>query len=67
MGGWYRAQIVSLDEEAGTSTVRFLDYGGYLTMESTNLRQIRADLLALPFQAVECYLANVAPAGIFVL
>ncbi|XP_073983714.1 A-kinase anchor protein spoonbill [Rhodnius prolixus] len=62
MGGWYRAQIVSLDEEAGTSTVRFLDYGGYLTMESTNLRQIRADLLALPFQAVECYLANVAPA-----
>uniref|UniRef100_A0A224XLB2 Putative a-kinase anchor protein 1 mitochondrial-like isoform x1 n=1 Tax=Panstrongylus lignarius TaxID=156445 RepID=A0A224XLB2_9HEMI len=62
MGGWYRAQIVSLDEEAGNSTVRFLDYGGYLTMESSNLRQIRADLLALPFQAVECYLANVAPA-----
>lgn len=62
MGGWYRAQIVSLDEEAGNSTVRFLDYGGYLTMESSNLRQIRADLLSLPFQAVECYLANVAPA-----
>ncbi|KAK9504050.1 hypothetical protein O3M35_010487 [Rhynocoris fuscipes] len=62
MGGWYRAQIINLDEEAGTSTVRFLDYGGYLTLDSSNLRQIRADLLALPFQAVECYLANVAPA-----
>lgn len=62
MGGWYRAQVLSVDEENGTSYVRFLDYGGYLVLQSTCLRQIRGDLLTLPFQAVECYLANVAPA-----
>ncbi|XP_014252448.1 KH domain-containing protein akap-1 [Cimex lectularius] len=60
-GGWYRAQIIDVDEENSTSTVRFLDYGGYLLLASSNLRQIRGDLLNFPFQAVECYLANVKP------
>lgn len=61
MGGWYRAQIVEVDSSGESCTVRFLDYGGYLSVESSSLRQIRGDLLMLPFQAVECYLANVAP------
>uniref|UniRef100_A0A1B6G7Z0 Tudor domain-containing protein n=1 Tax=Cuerna arida TaxID=1464854 RepID=A0A1B6G7Z0_9HEMI len=62
-GGWYRAQILSVDEEAHTSHIKFLDYGGFLTVENSSLRQIRGDFLLLPFQAVECGLANVVPAG----
>uniref|UniRef100_A0A0A9YJ96 A-kinase anchor protein 1, mitochondrial n=1 Tax=Lygus hesperus TaxID=30085 RepID=A0A0A9YJ96_LYGHE len=62
MGGWYRAQIISVSEEERTAYVRFLDYGGFLVVDAASLRQIRGDLLTLPFQAVECYLANVAPA-----
>lgn len=61
MDGWYRAQIVSVDEETETCEVRFLDYGGYLSLSTACLRAVRADFLTLPFQAVECYLANVAP------
>ncbi|KAF6204352.1 hypothetical protein GE061_002693 [Apolygus lucorum] len=62
MGGWYRAQIISVNEEERSAYVRFLDYGGFLVVDAASLRQIRGDLLTLPFQAVECYLANVAPA-----
>lgn len=63
MGGWYRAQIVAVDEEMETCDVRFLDYGGYLTLNTTCLRAVRADFLTLPFQAIECLLANIAPVG----
>ena len=41
--------------------VRYVDYGGYSDLPVTALRQIRADFLTLPFQAVECYLANLSP------
>lgn len=58
---WYRVQIVSYDSESGTCDVKFLDYGGYSTMAASDLRQIRSDFLSLPFQAVECYLANISP------
>lgn len=61
MDGWYRAQIVSVHEETETCNVRFLDYGGYLTLNTSCLRAVRADFLTLPFQAVECFLANIAP------
>lgn len=64
MGGWYRAQIISIDEKSNSCDVKFLDYGGYLTVDFLSLRQIRGDFLMLPFQAIECYLANVVPAGI---
>lgn len=63
MGGWYRAQIISVDEKSNSCDVKFLDYGGYLTVDASSLRQIRGDFLMLPFQAIECYLANVVPAG----
>ncbi|XP_054271877.1 A-kinase anchor protein 1, mitochondrial-like isoform X2 [Macrosteles quadrilineatus] len=62
-GGWYRAQIMTVDEETNTTEVKFLDYGGYMTVDNSCLRQIRGDFLMLPFQAVECVLANVVPAG----
>nr|CAD7202697.1 unnamed protein product [Timema douglasi] len=63
MGGWYRAMVVSVDEESDTCDVKFVDYGGYQTVENSALRQIRSDFMMLPFQATECYLANVSPVG----
>lgn len=54
------------EKEAASSSsfdayVRFVDYGGYAYVPLTSLRQIRSDFIALPFQAVECYLAYMAP------
>ncbi|KAJ9574991.1 hypothetical protein L9F63_007819, partial [Diploptera punctata] len=63
MGGWYRAQVVSAEPESEQCDIKFVDYGGYMTIECSLLRQIRSDFMTLPFQAAECYLACVAPIG----
>jgi len=60
-GGWYRCQVVSVDEAAQQCDIKYLDYGGYHTLPIDDLRQIRTDFLSLPFQAIECYLANISP------
>ncbi|XP_034252365.1 A-kinase anchor protein 1, mitochondrial isoform X2 [Thrips palmi] len=61
--GWYRAQVVSTNEESQTSEIKFVDYGGYMPVGNSVLRQIRQDFMTLPFQATECYLANIKPSG----
>ena len=60
-GGWYRAQVVSAENELQQVTVKFLDYGGYAELPASSLRQIRLDFMSLPFQGAECYLANIIP------
>lgn len=66
---WYRAMVVQVicpdlfqgvevEEEV---VVRFVDYGGYRPFPASSLRMIRQEFLSLPFQAIECFLANVAP------
>jgi A-kinase anchor protein 1 len=55
--------VVAVDEETDSCDIKFVDYGGYSTVNSSVLRQIRGDFMTLPFQAVECYLANVTPLG----
>lgn len=60
-GGWYRCQVVSVDSSSQQCDIKFLDYGGYHTLSLDDLRQIRTDFLTLPFQAIECYLANISP------
>lgn len=60
-GGWYRCQVVSVDLPSAQCDIKFLDYGGYHTLPIEDLRQIRTDFLSLPFQAIECYLANISP------
>lgn len=60
-GAWYRAMITSQEDENGECTIRFVDYGGYAQMPVTSLKQIRTDFMTLPFQAVECFLANITP------
>lgn len=62
-GSWYRATVLSFDEDAGSALIRFLDYGGFTDVPHTQLRQIRGDFILLPFQAAECMLANVEPIG----
>jgi len=57
-GGWYRCQVVYYDDVEDVCDVKYIDYGGYDTVPADSLRQIRTDFLTLPFQAIECYLAN---------
>jgi A-kinase anchor protein 1 len=72
--GWHRAMITNYrsleemsqqmsdySESCGLATIKFLDYGGYLTLPCNHLRQLRSDFMNLPFQAVECYLDGVYP------
>lgn len=58
---WYRVQIIS--QIADSYIVKFLDYGGYTCIESSELRQIRADFMTMPFQAIECVMSNIQPTG----
>lgn len=41
--------------------IKYVDYGGYSRVSSAMLKQIRSDFMTLPFEAVECYLANITP------
>lgn len=54
---------VGADEEDYEVEICYVDYGGYSRVPVSCLRQIRADFMSLPFQAIECLLANVAPAN----
>uniref|UniRef100_A0A0K0D1W4 Tudor domain-containing protein n=1 Tax=Angiostrongylus cantonensis TaxID=6313 RepID=A0A0K0D1W4_ANGCA len=73
LGAWFRAVTVNYNIETDEVMLRFVDYGGYTLLPRSELRQIRhlnslfslvfyrTDLMSLPFQAVECYLAHVQP------
>lgn len=61
---WYRVQIVSHNSQTKSCVVKYLDFGGYLTITSSELRQIHADFMSVPFQAIECVMSNIrAPDG----
>jgi len=60
MGGWFRA-VVTKVYDSEECDVMFVDYGGFSRLPVSSLRQIRYDFMSLPFQASECYLANVEP------
>ncbi|ESN93761.1 hypothetical protein HELRODRAFT_103283 [Helobdella robusta] len=60
-GYWYRCQVVQVYPDADNCDVKLVDYGGYIVVSATTLKQIRSDFMNLPFQAIECYLANVIP------
>lgn len=63
-GNWYRVQIISHNSSTKTCLVKYLDFGGYLTVTSSDLRQIHADFMTVPFQAIECVMSNIcAPNG----
>ncbi|KAK0041002.1 A-kinase anchor protein 1 mitochondrial [Biomphalaria pfeifferi] len=60
-GCWYRAMIMGPENEDGETQVKFVDYGGYAVLPVSSLKQIRTDFMSLPFQAVECFMANITP------
>ncbi|XP_068271377.1 tudor and KH domain-containing protein [Nyctibius grandis] len=59
---WYRARVLGLLEN-GNFDLYYLDFGDNGEVPGTALRALRSDFLSLPFQAIECSLAGVAPAG----
>uniref|UniRef100_A0A8R1I621 Tudor domain-containing protein n=1 Tax=Caenorhabditis japonica TaxID=281687 RepID=A0A8R1I621_CAEJA len=58
---WFRAVTVQYFEDSDEVFVKFVDYGGYSKMARQDLRQIRTDLMSLPFQSTEVMLAHVRP------
>jgi hypothetical protein len=60
---WYRVQIVSHNPQTQTCLVKYLDFGGYISVLASDLRQIRTDFMTVPFQAMECLLSNIRPIG----
>ncbi|XP_061399312.1 A-kinase anchor protein 1, mitochondrial [Musca vetustissima] len=61
-GIWYRVQIVNGDiDDPERCVVKFLDFGGYMNVHLSELRQIRSDFMTVPFQATECILSNIEP------
>ena len=60
--GWYRALAVCYDEKQDEMLVKFVDYGGFARIPRADLRfLLRQDLLSLPFQSIECHIADVEP------
>ncbi|MEJ1285559.1 secretogranin III [Cricetulus griseus] len=59
-GCWYRAQILGTLEN-GNLDLYFVDFGDNGDCPLKDLRALRSDFLSLPFQAIECSLAQIAP------
>ncbi|XP_026746794.1 tudor and KH domain-containing protein homolog isoform X2 [Trichoplusia ni] len=67
-GRWYRARVHDVrpnefDASQQVADVFFLDYGDSEYVATHELCELRADLLRLRFQAMECFLAGVRPAA----
>ena len=65
MDEWYRVKVVAVHYSMAAFLVDIclVDYGGYRRVPVSCLRQIRVDFMCIPFQSLECFLANVAPAN----
>lgn len=67
-GRWYRARVCDVranefDSTQKVADVFYLDYGDSEYVATHELCELRADLLKLRFQAMECFLAGVRPKG----
>ncbi|KAK3521696.1 hypothetical protein QTP70_015571, partial [Hemibagrus guttatus] len=60
-GAWWRAQVIQHYKDSNFVQIRYVDYGGYVTVNLFSLKQIRSDFVTLPFQASEVMLENIAP------
>ncbi|KAM9456064.1 uncharacterized protein akap1a isoform 2-T2 [Clarias gariepinus] len=58
---WWRAQVIQHYKDSDIVQIRYVDYGGYVTVNLSSLKQIRSDFVTLPFQASEVMLENLAP------
>jgi len=62
-GLWQRIMVLNSYPETDSSYITYLDYGGYAMVSNSDLRQIAPNFLFAPFQAIECILHGVKPAG----
>lgn len=62
-GHWYRLQIIDHWPDEAQCLAKYLDFGGYCYVQTTELRQIRTDFMTIPFQAIETYLSDIKPKG----
>lgn len=62
-GHWYRLQIIEYEPDGTMCVAKYLDFGGYCQIQTTELRQIRTDFMTVPFQAIECVLGDIKPKG----
>uniref|UniRef100_A0A8C3CPR9 Tudor and KH domain containing n=1 Tax=Cairina moschata TaxID=8855 RepID=A0A8C3CPR9_CAIMO len=61
-GDWYRARVLGALPGGGWD-LYYVDFGDNGEATPGALRALRSDFLSLPFQAIECSLAGVAPVG----
>ncbi|XP_032060229.1 tudor and KH domain-containing protein [Aythya fuligula] len=61
-GAWYRARVLGALPGGGWD-LYYVDFGDNGEAQPSALRALRSDFLSLPFQAIECSLAGVAPVG----
>nr|XP_060614080.1 tudor and KH domain-containing protein [Anolis sagrei ordinatus] len=59
---WYRAKVLDVLENKNLD-LYYVDFGDNGEAPLEALRPLRSDFLSLPFQAIECSLAGIAPAG----
>ncbi|XP_067425621.1 tudor and KH domain-containing protein isoform X2 [Emydura macquarii macquarii] len=59
---WYRARVLGTLEN-GNLDLYYVDFGDNGEAPLEALRALRSDFLSLPFQAIECSLAGIAPTG----
>ncbi|XP_045774335.1 tudor and KH domain-containing protein homolog isoform X2 [Maniola jurtina] len=67
-GRWYRARVDDIrpnefDATQQVADLYYLDYGDSEYVATHELCELRADLLRLRFQAMECFLAGAVPIG----
>ncbi|XP_034165539.1 tudor and KH domain-containing protein isoform X2 [Pangasianodon hypophthalmus] len=63
-GTWNRARVLGV-LSSGLVDLYYVDFGDNAELPRDQLRSLRSDFLSLPFQAIECSLAEVHPAGDF--
>ncbi|KAG7324946.1 hypothetical protein KOW79_011262 [Hemibagrus wyckioides] len=63
-GTWNRARVLGV-LSSGLVDLYYVDFGDNGELPRDHLRSLRSDFLSLPFQAIECSLAEVQPAGDF--
>ncbi|KAI5623417.1 tudor and KH domain-containing protein, partial [Silurus asotus] len=61
---WNRARVLGV-LSTGLVDLYYVDFGDNGALPRDQLRSLRSDFLSLPFQAIECSLAEVHPAGEF--
>ncbi|NXC28529.1 TDRKH protein, partial [Campylorhamphus procurvoides] len=61
-GDWYRARVLGMLDN-GHWDLYYVDFGDNGEAPPENLRALRGGFLSLPFQAIECSLAGIAPSG----